>query len=259
MAKRIRVLIIDDNRLMREGLCALLNAQQDLHVVAAAGDTATGLRQVPEATPDIVLVDAGLAGGDPGHCVHQIRMSMPTARVIVMDLLPATADVVAFAKAGANGFMTKDAAAEDLVGAVRSVARGTDMIPPAFAGTLLSHIARDGVIPGLQPTPATLPLTTREREVMDLIADGMSNKAIARRLGVADGTVKSHVRNMLEKLALHSRLEIAAHSHRAALPGQGAKRSDDPPRERGHRSRDVLGRRRTLGRTMRLQATRATD
>jgi DNA-binding NarL/FixJ family response regulator len=224
MTNRIRVLIVDDSRLMRDGLCALLNAHPDLHVVATAANMIDGLRQLAEVAPDVVLLDAGLASDDPNRSVQQIRTGVNQARVIVIDLPPAAEDVVAFAKAGASGFMTKDAAVEDLVDTVRSVARGTDVIPPTFAQTLLEYIARGMVMGGPPAVEGAVRLTTREREVMELIADGMGNKAIAHRLGVADDTVKSHVRNMLEKLALHSRLEIAAHSHKAGLPAARGRR-----------------------------------
>jgi DNA-binding NarL/FixJ family response regulator len=207
------VLIIDDNRLMREGLRALLKAQPDLQVVGAVADLATGLRQAPQITPHVVLVDAGLGTWDGCRCLEQIRKSAPTARVIVMDLLPAPEEVIAYVKAGAKGFVMKDATIEDLVGTVRSVARGSAVIPPTLAGTLLSHIALEVVHQWPEAADAVR-MTKREQEVMQLIAEGFDNKDIAQRLGVAGDTVKSHVRNILEKLTLHSRLAIAAYSRR---------------------------------------------
>ena len=106
----------------------------------------------------------------------------------------------------------KDATVEDLVGTVRSVARGSDVIPAVLTGTLLSHIAQDAVAHQRPEAAEAVRMTKREQEVMQLIAEGLDNKAIAQRLGVAGDTVKSHVRNILEKLTLHSRLAIAAHS-----------------------------------------------
>ena len=208
------MLIIDDNRLVREGLEAMLATQPDLKVVAVAADMATGLRHVRELTPHVVLVDAGLDNPDSCRCVAQMRTIAPTARVIVMDLLPAPEEIIAFVKAGANGFIMKDATVEDLVGTVRSVAQGSDVIPPALAGTLLSHIAQEAVEHQRPEAADAVRMTARERDIMSLIANGLDNKAIAQRLGVAGDTVKSHVRNILEKLTLHSRLAIAAHVHR---------------------------------------------
>ena len=215
LAHRTRVLIIDDNRLMRSGLSALLKAQPDLQVVGAVADLAAALRQVPEVTPHVVLVDAGLGSCDGCRCVEEIHKSAPAARVIVMDLLPAPEEVVAYAKAGAKGFIMKDATVEDFVGTVRAVARGSDVIPPTLTGTLLSHIAQDAVVHRRPEAADAVRMTKREQEVMQLITEGFDNKAIAQRLGVAGDTVKSHVRNILEKLTLHSRLAIAAHSRRS--------------------------------------------
>ena len=130
LAKRIRVLVIDDNRLVREGLGALLAAQPDLTVVAAAEDTATGLGRLLELKPHIVLVDAAMDNGDSHHFVESLRKAAPEAKVIVMDLLPAPEDVIEFVQAGANGFIMKNASVEDLVSTIRSVAQGADVVPP---------------------------------------------------------------------------------------------------------------------------------
>ena len=214
------MLIIDDNRLMREGLSAVLKAQPDLQVVGAVADLAAALRRVAEIPPHVVLVDAGLGSCDGCRCVEQIRNSAPAARVTVMDLLPAPEEVVAYVKAGAKGLLMKDATVKDLVGTVRSVARGSDVIPAVLTGTLLSHIAQDAVAHQRPEAADAVRMTKREQEVMQLITEGLDNKAIAQRLSVAGDTVKSHVRNILEKLTLHSRLAIAAHSRK----GDAARR-----------------------------------
>ena len=215
LAQRIRVLIIDDNRLMRGGLSALLKAEHDLQVVGAVAELDAALRRLPEVTPHVVLVDAGLGSADGCRCVEQIRQSAPATRVIVMDLLPAPEEVVAYVKAGAKGFIVKDATVADFVRTVRTVGRGSDVIPPVLAGTLLSHIAEDAVVHQRPEAADAVRMTKREQEVMQLITEGLDNKAIAERLSVAGDTVKSHVRNILEKLTLHSRLAIAAHSRKS--------------------------------------------
>lgn len=222
------MIIIDDSRLMRDGLCALLSAQPDMLVVATAADMPAGLCRIAEMWPDVVLMDAGLGGEDRNHSVEQIRMSAASPGVIVTDLFPAPEDVGAFAKLGANGFVTKDAAVEDLLTMVRSVAEEMDILAPEGMGAILSQTARD-TMAVLPRAAAAVRLTAREREVTGLIGEGLANKAIALRLGVADDTVKTHVRNILEKLALHSRLEIAAHSHRVRLAEPGARPQGDAP------------------------------
>ena len=214
----IRVLVIDDNRLVREGLEALLAEQSNVTVVAVADDTTIGLSRLLELKPNIVLVDAGMANGDSAGFVETMRKSAPEAKVIVMDLLPTPEDVIEFVQAGANGFVMKDASVEDLVSTIRSVARGADVVPPALTGTLLTHIAQEAAIRRLPGVAEAVRMTKREREIMNLIAEGLSNKEIAQRLSIATYTVKSHVHNILEKLALHSRLQIAAYTHRAPAP-----------------------------------------
>ena len=218
LKKSIRVLVIDDNRLVRDGLAALLDGQPDMKVVGAAADTAGGLLQLQETSPQVVLVDAALDNGDGPRYVAAIRKAAPTVRVLVMDLLASTEEVIEFAQGGANGFIMKDASLEDLIGTIRSVALGADVVPPALSGTLLSHIARHAVTKQTSDVSELVRMTKREREIMDLIAEGLSNKEMAQRLGIATYTIKSHVHNILEKLALHSRLQIAAFTHKGNAP-----------------------------------------
>jgi len=131
-----------------------------------------------------------------------------------MDLLPVHEDIVEFVNAGVWGFIMKDATFEDLVGTIRSVVAGTKILPPQMTSSLFSQIAREAVDAGRSDAIESVRMTPRERQVIDLIAEGLSNKEIAARLEIAAHTVKSHVRNIMEKLALHSRLQIAAYSNR---------------------------------------------
>lgn len=228
LAKPIRVMIIDDNRLVREGLQSLLDAEPELKVVTVVEDGASALRQLEEATPHVVLMDATLNNGDSVSFVTALRKTAPGVRVIIMDLLPAPEDVIDFVKAGANGFVMKDATIEDLVSTIRAVAAGTDVVPQALTGTLLSHIVQGAAVRHLPGVVEAVRMTKREREIMNLIAEGMSNKEIAQQLSIATYTVKSHVHNILEKLALHSRLQIAAYTHKAG-PGLPAPTPDVAP------------------------------
>jgi DNA-binding NarL/FixJ family response regulator len=215
MAKGIRVLVVEDNPLLRDELAALLDAQPDLKVVAAADEPDVALRRVQETKPHVVLVDASLGNHSSRHFVERVRTAAPEAGVIVMDLLPVEEDVVEFAKAGATGFVAKGAKIDELVATVRSVAGGAPVVLPPLAGALFSYIAKRAAGPGAKAASDGIRLSKREREVIDLIAEGLSNKEIARRLHIATDTVKSHVHNILEKLALNNRLQIAAHAHRA--------------------------------------------
>ena len=218
MAQRILVLVIEDNRLVREGLTALLDAQPDFKVVAAAEGASAGLLQVRETKPHVVLLDATLGNNDSHRLVATVKKEAPQSKVVVMDLLPAQEDVIAFIKAGASGFIVKDATIDDFVRTIRSVAEGTDVVPAALTRTLLSHIVDQAVAHSTAAVLEAVQMTKREREITGLIAEGLSNKEIAQRINIATYTVKSHVHNILEKLALHSRLQISAHAHKAAAP-----------------------------------------
>jgi DNA-binding NarL/FixJ family response regulator len=208
----ISVALIEDNRLVREGIALLLNQVADLRVVAAgsSGDTSM-LRHV---SPQVVLLDLGLRNGDSLRVAVKVRKEFPEARIIVMDLLPVHEDIVEFVTAGVSGFIMKDATLEDLVTTIRTVAEGAHVLPPRTSGTLFSRIARDAVAKGRPEALQAVRMTPREREVIDLIAEGLSNREIAGRLRIATYTVRSHVRNVMEKLMLHTRLQIAAYAHR---------------------------------------------
>jgi DNA-binding NarL/FixJ family response regulator len=209
------VVVVEDNRLLCDGIVAILDREPDLAVVAVAEDASAALLRVPETRPRVVLVDAGLGDHDCHLLVEDILRVAPEARVIVMDLLPVPEDVVEFIRRGASGFVVKDATVDELVQAVRAVARGAEVLPPALTDTLLSHIAQRAPDRPGAGTGRSVRMTSREREVIDLIAEGLSNKEIAGRLHIATHTVKSHVRNVLEKLALHTRLQLAAYAHKA--------------------------------------------
>jgi DNA-binding NarL/FixJ family response regulator len=214
VAKRIQVLVIEDNRLVRDGLATLLGDHPDLKVVGAVANASTGLAQMRETKPDVVLVDAALGNGDSHRLVRDLRKEGPETRVIVMDLLPVQQDVIEFVRAGANGFIVKDATIDDFVMTIRSVSHGAAVVPQSLTGTLLSHIADQALIRSGPAVLEAVRMTKRERQITDLIAEGMSNKEIAQQLNIALYTVKSHVHNILEKLALHTRLQIAAHAHK---------------------------------------------
>jgi DNA-binding NarL/FixJ family response regulator len=217
--KKIQILVIEDNRLLRDGLAALLDSQSEFKVVASAEGASSALQRLQEYKPNVVLVDAALGRNRSQRLVESIKEAAPHSRVIMMDMQPEEEDdVIDFIKRGANGFIAKDAALEDLTNTIRQVANGGDVVPPALTGTLLSHIAKQASVLRNTPMMASVRMTKREQQITDLIAEGLSNKEIAQRLNIATYTVKSHVHNILEKLALHSRLQIAAHAHKKTPP-----------------------------------------
>ena len=208
----ISIGIIEDNRLVREGLIGLLSNLSDFRVVASASGDETGM--LPDVKAEVVLLDIGLSHGHSLRLAKQIRQNWPDSRVILMDVLPVYEDLVQFVNAGVSGFVMKDATLEDLVSTVRSVAQGGQVLTPQMATTLFARIATDAVARGRPEALDAVRMTPREREVINLIAEGLSNKEIATRLEIATDTVKSHVRNVMEKLMLHTRLQIAAFAHR---------------------------------------------
>ena len=209
----VYIVLIDDNRLLREGLASLIHSQPGFRVLTAAADVDEALQKAREAKPDVVLLDFGLEDHDSLALTSTVHAEVPTARVIVMGLLPAQEDVANYVRAGASGFIMKDASFDEFVETIRAVAAGAEVLPQALTNTLFSQIARNAVGGSNSRVLEAVRLTNRERQVIDLLGEGLSNKEIAIRLHIAVHTVKSHVHNILEKLALRSRLEVAAFSH----------------------------------------------
>ncbi|NOT08006.1 MAG: response regulator transcription factor [Gemmatimonadales bacterium] len=209
----ISLVLIDDNRLLREGLAALIHSQPGFKVLAASADVEEALQKVREARPEIVLLDFGLEDHDSLSLTATVHGEVPEARIIVMGLLPVQEDIANFVRAGASGFIMKDASFADFVATIRAVAGGAEVLPQALTNSLFSQIARNASGGPRAGVLEAVRLTNRERQVIDLLGEGLSNKEIAARLQIAVHTVKSHVHNVLEKLALHSRMEVAAFSH----------------------------------------------
>lgn len=208
----ISVAVIEDNRLVREGISMLLNQLADVRVVVAGTNVdSTKLRQ---KNPQIVLLDLGLRNGDSLRVAKKVIKESPESKVIVMDLLPAEEEIAEFVGAGVSGFVMKDATFEELAKTIRLVAEGVQVLPSSMTGTLFSQIVKSAVAKGQANVSGSVRMTPREKQVLDLIAEGLSNKEISARLNIATHTVKSHVRNIMEKLMLHTRLQIAAYAHR---------------------------------------------
>jgi DNA-binding NarL/FixJ family response regulator len=206
----ISIAVIEANRLIREGIAALLNQHPDLKVVAGASGADTS--ELKKAKPQVVLLDLRLGHGDSLRLAEQVKKEFPDSKAIVMDLLPVHEDIVEFVNVGVSGFIMKEATLDDLVNTIRSVANGAHVLPPQMTSTLFSQIAKHAAVKGRAETLDPVPMTRREREVIHHIAQGLGNKEIAMRLNVATHTVKSHVRNIMEKLTLHTRLQIAAYA-----------------------------------------------
>jgi DNA-binding NarL/FixJ family response regulator len=209
--KKIRILVIEDNRVLRDGIAAMLNEQADMHVVATIGTGNNILLKAGQVKPHVILIDMGLKNFKETSVIESIKEKMPEVKVIGMGFVPTQSDIVEFIEAGASGFILKVATVKEIIGAIRSVAQGIKVLPPSLAGSLFSHVIEHAVKNKVKITNIVR-MTKREREIIVLIADGMSNKEIAQQLNIATHTVKSHVHNIMEKLALHSRLQIAKYT-----------------------------------------------
>jgi DNA-binding NarL/FixJ family response regulator len=207
--QKIRLLLIEDNRILRNGIVEMLKSHRDIKVVAATGSERKRILKIHELKPNVILLNLGLRSQNSLHVVEIIKKEFPQSKVIVMDLAPAQGDILHFVKAGASGFILKDASPDDFLTTIRSVAGGRNILPPNFNGSLFSQIVERAIDKGEPDLTKAVHMTKREKEVIGLISDGLTNKEIAKQLRVAAYTVKSHVHNIMEKLALHTRLEVA--------------------------------------------------
>ena len=190
----------------------MINAQADMKVVAASGGSENTVLKARTLKPQVILLDFGLRNQNGLRVVATLTKETPELKVIGMGLIPAQLDIVEFVQAGASGFILKDATVEEFLTTIRSVGHGGKIIPPSLTHSLFSHVVEHALKKGNGQLNKAVGMTKREREIIALIADALSNKEIAHRLNIATYTVKSHVHNILEKLALHSRLQIARYS-----------------------------------------------
>ncbi len=209
--EKINILLLEDNRLLRDGIETMLNRHGDFKVIARSDD-GDAMRQLKRkgTPPDVVLLDLGLEKENSLKLMATLREELPSAKVIAMDILPEHIDVVEFVKAGGCGFILKDAPVDDYVKTIKSVARGEKVLPAVLTKSLFTQIVESAVRTGRGIPDQSIQLTNREREVVDLISEGLGNKEIAERLHIATFTVKSHIHNILEKMTLRTRLQIAA-------------------------------------------------
>ncbi len=217
MAELIRVLLVDDQKLMREGLRVLLEMEPDLEVVGEAGDGEAALAAYAEHQPDVVLMDIRMPGMDGVEATWRLRERWPEARVIILTTFDDDEYVFEGLRAGALGYLLKDVSGRELAEAVRTVAGGGALIEPSVARKVVAEFAR--LAPPARPADAGLaePLTDREQEILQLLAQGLSNREIAQRLFLAEGTVKNYVTSILQKLGVRDRTQAALRARELGL------------------------------------------
>jgi DNA-binding NarL/FixJ family response regulator len=202
----IRVLIVAEVRLYREGLQQILSRQPDIEVSGVASTGAEALASAHRHGPDVVLLDLSLAEGLAAARV--LRRELPGVKVVALAVREAGEDVIAWAEVGMAGYVPRDASIADLVETIGRASRGEIVFPPRIAASLVAHLS---AIASSRPEPANhAALTRRERDVVRLIGEGLTNKEIARALSIAVPTVKNHVHNILEKLRIQRRTDAAA-------------------------------------------------
>jgi DNA-binding NarL/FixJ family response regulator len=217
----VRLLLVDDHPVVRQGLRTFLETRADFDVVGEAGDGETAVADAARLQPDVILMDLVMPGVDGLEAIRRIRAADPSARILVLTSFASADQVLPALRAGAAGYLLKDAAPAEVEAAIRAVHRGEGLLDPAVTPTVLASFAPAPGGAGRNQDAATDPgyasLTPREREVLGLLGRGLTNAAIARELFVAEKTVKTHVSSILAKLRLADRTQAALYAARLGL------------------------------------------
>ncbi len=217
--KPLRILLVDDHDLFRKGVAALLALQQDLQVVGEAADGQEAVRRARETQPDIILMDINMPNCNGLEATRLIRAELPDTRIVMLTVSEQEEDLYEAIKSGAQGYLLKNLRPESLFEMMQDAIRGEAPISPGIAAKILEELGRrrDRERDHEEPQDESSLLTQREREILGLVVDGASNKEIASRLHITEGTVKNHLHHILEKLHLENRVQITAYALRKGL------------------------------------------
>ncbi|HLF99196.1 MAG TPA: response regulator transcription factor [Acidimicrobiia bacterium] len=219
----IRVLVCDDHALFRRGLNMILDTESGIEVVAEAEDGVEAVEKAMQLTPDVVLMDVRMPRLSGIEAAARVRESVPSAKILMLTVSDEEEDLYEAVKAGANGYLLKEISIEEVADAIRAVTQGQSLISPSMASKLLQEFNVLSKQADDRSSPHAPKLTERELEVLQLVAQGLSNRKIADKLYISENTVKNHVRNMLEKLHVHSRMEAVLYAMRENLIDDPAK------------------------------------
>jgi NarL family two-component system response regulator LiaR len=212
--EKIKVLIVDDHQVVRQGLRTFLELHEDISVVGEAGDGATAVERAGQLKPDVILMDLVMPQGDGIAATRQIKALHPQSKVIALTSFTEDDKVFPAIQAGASSYLLKDVSPDDLVEAIRAVHHGEARLHPDIARKLMEQVSQKAAP---APQAAATGLTEREREVIQLVAQGRSNHEISGALVISDKTVKTHISNILNKLDLEDRTQLAIYAIKNGL------------------------------------------
>lgn len=217
MTEPIRVMIVDDHALFRRGLKMVLESESGFEVVGEAGDGAEAIAKAEEAMPDVVLMDVRMPKRSGIEATNAFKEMLPNVKILMLTISDEEADLYDAIKAGASGYLLKEISIEEVANAVRAIHSGQSLISPSMASKLLTEFATMVKKTDERQSVPAPKLTSRELEVLQLVAKGSNNRDIAKELFISENTVKNHVRNILEKLHLHSRMEAVVYAVREKM------------------------------------------
>ncbi|GBD11801.1 Transcriptional regulatory protein LiaR [bacterium HR23] len=215
--ERIRVLLVDDHLLFREGLAGILNAQPDFEVVGEASDGLEAVVKAQELAPDLILMDIMMPGYDGLEATRQIKRMLPATTIVILTVRDDEEKLFEAIKSGAQGYLLKDIRSREMLELLRGAVRGEAAITPALAGRMLEEFRRLSRQASADAVDESVTLTQREQEVLSLVAQGATDKEIAEALSISLHTVKSHMRNILAKLHVSKRYEAARYARDRGL------------------------------------------
>ena len=204
---KIRLFVIEDNRVLREGIISILKPQRDIIIIAESGKSKKTINKIHELKPDVILLDLGLRSQNSLTLVEIVKKEFPDSKVIIMDLVPVKADILQFVNAGASGFILKNATPDEFLSTIRAVAEGVKVLPSNLDDSLFTKIIEHAIKSGKAKLTDAAKITKQEKEIIILVSDGYTNNKISQKLHISEHSVKSHVDNILEKLAIRTRLE----------------------------------------------------
>ncbi|MEX0991048.1 MAG: response regulator transcription factor [Actinomycetota bacterium] len=213
----LRVMIVDDHALFRRGIQMVLEQEPDLEVIGEAADGLEAIQKAQELMPDVVLMDVRMPRRTGIEATQEIKELLPHAKILMLTISDEEADLYDAIKAGASGYLLKEISIEEVADAIRSVWAGQSRISPSMASKLLTEFAAMSKRADERRQVPAPRLTEREMEVLKLVAEGMNNREIGQALFISENTVKNHIRNILEKLHLHSRMEAVVYAVREKM------------------------------------------